>query len=227
LEVFLFDNQNASRVNQVNGSRPEFVWENWEGLFYAYVWLPLVQAAPEFCAFMESAWVFNRALEWHDEGLDGCPICCSASGDLSLTGESQVSSWHSDSDDVVTHHGGFARFEKKSWRRCRDCAVLPCFQFQLGPHPRVEVKVTESSANWQFCLSLKGRSGPPFASSGWRQEILIRGHCGVCGILAQAANEVFAKAFEKVLGGKLVRKALEEDSGAISAFERQMQRNSQ
>jgi hypothetical protein len=127
LEVFLFDNQNASRVNQVNGSRPEFVWENWEDLFYEYVWLPdpLVQAAPEFCAFMESAWVFNRALEWHDEGLDGCPICCSASGDLSLTGESQVSSWHSDPDDVVTHHGGFARFEKKSSRRCRDGAVLP------------------------------------------------------------------------------------------------------
>jgi hypothetical protein len=40
LEVFLFDNQNASRVNQVNGSRPEFVWENWEDLFYAYVWRP-------------------------------------------------------------------------------------------------------------------------------------------------------------------------------------------
>jgi hypothetical protein len=55
---------------------------------------------------------------------------------------------------------------------------------------------------------------------GGARRYYIRGYCGVCGILAQAANEVFAKAFEKVLGGKLVRKALEEDSGAISAFER-------
>jgi len=142
-----------------------------EDLFYADEWLadPAVQSAPEFCAFMESAWVFNRAMEWHDEGLDGCVVCYSSVGDLPLTGENQVSSWHSDPENVIAQLGEFTRFEKKSSRRRRDCAVLPCLQFHLGQHHRVEVKVTESSTDWQFCLSAKGRSGPPLASSGWRQ----------------------------------------------------------
>jgi len=43
---------------------------------------------------------------------------------------------------------------------------------------------------------------------------------GVCAIPTEAANEVFTKALEKVRGEKLVRKALEEGSSAVSAFEK-------
>ena len=43
---------------------------------------------------------------------------------------------------------------------------------------------------------------------------------GVCMIPAEAADEVFAKALEKARGEKLVRKALEEGSSAVAAFEK-------
>lgn len=43
---------------------------------------------------------------------------------------------------------------------------------------------------------------------------------GVCVIPAEAANEVFSKALEKARGEKLVRKALEEGSSAVAAFEK-------
>jgi regulator of RNase E activity RraA len=43
---------------------------------------------------------------------------------------------------------------------------------------------------------------------------------GVCVIPAEAAREVFTKALEKTRGEKLVRKALEEGSSAVAAFEK-------
>jgi regulator of RNase E activity RraA len=43
---------------------------------------------------------------------------------------------------------------------------------------------------------------------------------GVCVIPVEAAPEVFAKAFEKARSEKLVRKALEEGSSAVAAFEK-------
>jgi len=43
---------------------------------------------------------------------------------------------------------------------------------------------------------------------------------GVCVVQAENAEEVFAKAFEKARGEKLVRKALEEGSSAVAAFEK-------
>jgi regulator of RNase E activity RraA len=43
---------------------------------------------------------------------------------------------------------------------------------------------------------------------------------GVCVIPVEAATEVFSKALEKASGEKLVRKALEEGSGAVAAFEK-------
>ena len=43
---------------------------------------------------------------------------------------------------------------------------------------------------------------------------------GVCVIPVEAADEVFAKALEKARGEKLVRKALEEGSSAVDAFEK-------
>lgn len=43
---------------------------------------------------------------------------------------------------------------------------------------------------------------------------------GVCVVPVEAGTEVFTKALEKARGEKLVRKALEEGSSAVSAFEK-------
>jgi len=43
---------------------------------------------------------------------------------------------------------------------------------------------------------------------------------GVCVVPAEAGKEVFSKALEKARGEKLVRKALEEGSSAVAAFEK-------
>lgn len=43
---------------------------------------------------------------------------------------------------------------------------------------------------------------------------------GVCVVPVEAGREVFTKALEKARGEKLVRKALEEGSSAVSAFEK-------
>ncbi|MGB8114205.1 MAG: RraA family protein [Candidatus Sulfotelmatobacter sp.] len=43
---------------------------------------------------------------------------------------------------------------------------------------------------------------------------------GVCVVPAEASSEIFTKAIEKARGEKLVRKALEEGSSAVAAFER-------
>ncbi len=43
---------------------------------------------------------------------------------------------------------------------------------------------------------------------------------GVCVIPVEAAKEVFSKALEKARGEKLVRKALQEGSSAVAAFEK-------
>jgi len=43
---------------------------------------------------------------------------------------------------------------------------------------------------------------------------------GVCVVPVEAGTEVFRKALEKARGEKLVRKALEEGSSAVSAFEK-------
>src|SRR6266581_1778778 len=51
-------------------------------------------------------------------------------------------------------------------------------------------------------------------------DILFGDIDGVCLIPTKAADEVFAKALEKVRGEKLVRKALEAGSSAVAAFEK-------
>jgi regulator of RNase E activity RraA len=51
-------------------------------------------------------------------------------------------------------------------------------------------------------------------------DILFGDIDGVCLIPTEAADDVFVKALEKVRGEKLVRKALEEGSSAVAAFEK-------
>jgi regulator of RNase E activity RraA len=43
---------------------------------------------------------------------------------------------------------------------------------------------------------------------------------GVCAVPSEASTEVFTKALEKARGEKLVKKALEEGSSAVAAFEK-------
>jgi len=158
-------------LNQTTGPRPPFVWENMEDLIYHDLEYgePALDGAPEFCAFMRRVWVFNRAMRWRAEGADGAIVCYSAAADLELTGQRQVSAWHSDPENEIAALDTATQFVKRSPLRRRDCAVLPAFQFHLGQHPVLEVTVTEASDDWQFVVSIKGRSGPPLLSSGWRQ----------------------------------------------------------
>jgi hypothetical protein len=158
-------------LNQTSGPRPPFVWENMEDLIYHDIEYgePTLDGAPEFCAFMRRVWVFNRAMRWGREGLDGAIVCYCAAADLELTGERQVSAWHSDPENEIVALDTATQFVKQSPHRRRDCAVLPAFQFHLGQHPVLEVTVTEASDDWQFVVSIKGRSGPPLLSSGWRR----------------------------------------------------------
>ena len=51
-------------------------------------------------------------------------------------------------------------------------------------------------------------------------DILFGDIDGVCVIPAEAENDVFHQALEKARGEKLVRKALEEGSSAVAAFEK-------
>jgi regulator of RNase E activity RraA len=50
-------------------------------------------------------------------------------------------------------------------------------------------------------------------------DILLGDIDGVCCIPREAEAEILTKALEKVRGEKLVRKALEEGSSAVAAFE--------
>jgi hypothetical protein len=158
-----------SWINQVQGPRPEYVWENREDVFYHDLSFRDVKVrnAPEFVAFMMRPWVFNRAMEWHREG--GCIVCYSVGGDLLLTGEKAASAWHSDAANWIEQAGEFTRFEKRSTSRRRDCAVVPSFQFHLGQHSRADLTVSEASDDWQFVVSIKGRAGAPLISSGWQK----------------------------------------------------------
>jgi regulator of RNase E activity RraA len=51
-------------------------------------------------------------------------------------------------------------------------------------------------------------------------DILFGDIDGVCAIPSEAAEEVFAKSLEKARGEKLVKKAIEEGSSAVAAFQK-------
>lgn len=158
-----------SWLNQIDGIRPKYVWENREDFIYhdRYYSDSSKLTAPEIYPIMRCAWVFNRAMKWK-RNPDRTIIAWSEGGDLILTGEKQVSAWYSDPLNKITSSGDKTIFEKLNNRRQRDCAVIPAFQFHLGQHPVIEITVLESTDDWQFVASLKGRSGPPLISSGWQ-----------------------------------------------------------
>ena len=51
-------------------------------------------------------------------------------------------------------------------------------------------------------------------------DILFGDIDGVCVIPAEVAEDVFAKSLEKARGEKLVKKAIEEGSSAVAAFQK-------
>ncbi len=155
-------------LNQSSGTRPRFVWENREDIIYHDLSYSdkTLESAPEIAPFMGRRWVFNRAMTWHREA-EGI-VCYSTPATLWLTGVDAVSAWHSDNANELTQEGQWTLFCKRSTVRRRDCAVLPAFQFHLGQNPACELEVAESSDDWQFVVSVKGRSGPPLLASEWR-----------------------------------------------------------
>ena len=148
-------------------SRPRYVLENHEDDLYHNLKAGEVENEPEYRALLGRIWTFNRAMRWV-RTADGNIVCHCGDCDLPLTGSGQVGAWHSDAANRIEDEGEFTRFVKCSTARRRDCAVLPCLQFQVAQHPDVEVTVDEATDDWQFVVLLKGRSGPPLAASEWR-----------------------------------------------------------
>jgi hypothetical protein len=148
-------------------SQPKYVWMNREDIMYHdHDYPPSIAGAPDYCAFIHKTWVFNRAMQWvrKDEAI----LCYENRGILELTGENQVSRWHTGPDNELRNELDFTIWTKRSRRR-RDCAVLPAFQFHLGQHPIIELDVDAGDAEWQFCAGLKGRSGAPLISTPWKR----------------------------------------------------------
>jgi len=147
--------------------RPEYALESHEDEVYHELRLPELATEPEYCAFLDQTWVFNRAMQWHRAPGDTL-ICTCAGDDLWLTGQREASRWFSDPRNGLELVGDdTTRFVRRSPRH-RDCAVLPAFQFHLGQHPVAALTVSAATADWQLCILIKGRAGPPLIASPWR-----------------------------------------------------------
>ena len=149
-------------------ARPEYALESHEDEVYHELRLPELATEPEYCALLDQTWVFNRAMQWHRAPGDTL-LCACEGGDLWLTGQQGVSRWFSDPLNGLDHLGDHTtRFARRSARQ-RDCAVLPALQFHLEQHPVVELTVSAATADWQLCILIKGRAGPPLIASPWQR----------------------------------------------------------
>ena len=148
--------------------RPPFAWMNREDVLYHDMDMPsAVAESPEYCSLLRAAvWVFNRQTQWVRQ--DGTILCYDAGGDLWLTGSRQASAWHTGPANSLANDGDFTLFSKASRRR-RDGAVIPSFQFRQDQHPVLDLEVTEADADWQVCITPKGRGGIPLIATAWHQ----------------------------------------------------------
>ena len=146
--------------------RPRFALEGHEDEIYHELRVGAWATEPEYCAFLDQSWTFNRAMRWVT-GPAETLLCYQAGGNLALTGEQRVADWFSDPANPLTHTGTILRFEKTAARQ-RDAVVVPGFQTNLDQHPTLHVTVSEASAAWQVCVLVKGRSGPPLVASDWQ-----------------------------------------------------------
>jgi hypothetical protein len=146
-------------------TRPEFVWVNREDVMYHdHDYPPSIAGAPEYCAFIKKRWVFNRTMQWIRD--EGAILCYENAGIVNLSGENQASAWHTGPDNTLKSEGDFSIWTKHSQRR-RDCVILPAFQFHVTQHPIVELEADGGDSEWQFCVALKGRGGPPLIATPW------------------------------------------------------------
>jgi len=158
--------EKASGAENVS-PRPQYALEGCEDRVYHDRELGIRSSDPSApCAFVGKSWVFNRAMTWLDAPGDTI-LCYSAGGDLPLTGERGKSEWFSDARNSVTQDGpAYTRFIQYSERPC-DCIVLPGLQFHIEQHPVAHIHVSDATTEWQFCVLIKGRSGPPLVASAW------------------------------------------------------------
>jgi hypothetical protein len=144
--------------------RPQYAIEGHEDEVYHELRVPGHSTDPEYCAFLDQSWTFNRAMRW--EKVHDTLLCYEAGGDLALTGAARVADWFSDPANRITHEATTLRVDKASVRQ-RDAVVLPGLQTNLDQHPRLVIEVEEATAAWQVCVLVKGRSGPPLVASDW------------------------------------------------------------
>jgi hypothetical protein len=72
--------------------------------------------------------------------------------------------YHGKTSSQYTRHERTNRAQNFIWN-----AVLPAFQFHLGQNPTLELDANQASADWQFIVSVNGRSGAPLLASEWKQ----------------------------------------------------------
>lgn len=149
--------------------RPRFIWDNREDEIYHEVITindTFTANDPRYYAFYNKSWTFNRAMKWLRAA--GTIVAYQSTGDLQLSGTAAQSVWLTGPENLLQDSGATTRFTKRAAGRNIDCAVLPMFQYHLGQHPVIELAVTDADADWQFCIGLKGRAGPPLICSGWQ-----------------------------------------------------------
>jgi hypothetical protein len=156
----------ASTPADPRTERPCFALEGREDEVYHELRVGARAVEPDYCAFLDQSWTFNRAMRWVTSPADTL-LCYEAGGTLALTGERRIADWFSDPANVITHVGATLQFAKTAARQ-RDAVVLPGFQTNLDQHPRLRVTVSDATAAWQVCVLVKGRSGPPLVASDWQ-----------------------------------------------------------
>ena len=159
--------QNVGPMQKREAERPPFVLENHEDRVYHDQLVGDLASEPEYCAFLGKSWVFNLRMQWL-RPENGTILCVSEGGDLPLAGERAASEWFTDPANDLVNEGSTLRFRPRSRGRQRDAVVLPAFQFNVEQHPIAELVVHEGVGPWQFVVLMKGRSGSPLWSGGWR-----------------------------------------------------------
>ena len=87
----------------VSGSdvRPLFALEGHEDEIYHELRVGARATEPDYCAFLDQSWTFNRAMQWRQ--LNGTLLCHEAAGTLELTGAGRVAYWFSDPANRLAH----------------------------------------------------------------------------------------------------------------------------
>lgn len=149
-------------------NRPAVGWENLEDVIYHDTLYGdrRLDESPELVAFMQKVWTFNTAMTWVGPTEAGNLFAYSATDLLWLTGQGQVSAWHTAEANSLSVEGNATCWTRGTSRR-RDGLVLPTFQVHRNQHPRLRFAMLEADAEWQVVIAVKGRAGRPLWHSDW------------------------------------------------------------